>query len=51
MSRHEYTAFTTQAPELHDFAHALYDIFDANGDHHVDDHDISALYGKMDKDG
>lgn len=33
------------------YAHALYDIYDANGDHHLGMQDLDALYSKMDTDG
>lgn len=52
ITRHEYTnLISSQAPDLSSYAHALYDIYDANGDHHVGMQDLNALYSKMDSDG
>ncbi|XP_062596777.1 uncharacterized protein LOC134258262 isoform X2 [Saccostrea cucullata] len=52
ITRHEYTTFIgSQAPDLLSYAHALYDIYDANGDHHLRLADFDALYAKMDMDG
>ncbi|XP_061184809.1 uncharacterized protein LOC133192817 [Saccostrea echinata] len=51
VSRHEYTTYvTTTTPELHDFAHALYDDYDVSGDHHLDHHDYDMYYAKLDAD-
>lgn len=52
VSRHEYTTYvTTTTPELHDFAHALYDDYDVTGDHHLDHVDYDQYYAKLDADG
>lgn len=52
ITRHEYTTFlSAQTPELLSYAHALYDIYDADGDHHLGMQDLDALYSKMDSDG
>ncbi|KAK3087283.1 hypothetical protein FSP39_004096 [Pinctada imbricata] len=52
ISRHEYTIHLTQeAPSLHDFAHALYDDYDMNGDHHLDHSDFDMYFAKIDSDG
>eukprot|EP00105_Crassostrea_gigas_P022544 XP_011442108.1 PREDICTED: uncharacterized protein LOC105338608 [Crassostrea gigas] len=52
ITRHEYTnLISSQAPDLSSYAHALYDIYDANGDHHLGMQDLDALYSKMDSDG
>ncbi|XP_011442112.1 calcium-binding protein LPS1-beta isoform X2 [Magallana gigas] len=51
VSRHEYTTYvTTTTPELHDFAHALYDDYDVTGDHHLDHVDYDQYYAKLDAD-
>lgn len=52
ITRHEYTNFiSSQAPDLLQFAHGLYDIYDANGDHHLGLTDLNALHSKIDVDG
>ncbi|XP_052674733.1 uncharacterized protein LOC128156586 [Crassostrea angulata] len=52
ITRHEYTTFlSAQTPELLSYAHALYDIYDADGDHHLGMQDLDKLYAKMDIDG
>ncbi|XP_069121385.1 uncharacterized protein [Argopecten irradians] len=52
ITRHEYvTAATKDAPDLFEFSHGLFDNFDANGDHHLDLQDTTALYNRMDTDG
>nr|XP_022324518.1 uncharacterized protein LOC111125235 [Crassostrea virginica] len=52
ITRHEYTNYIgSQVPDLLSFAHALYDIYDANGDHHLGAQDLDVLYKKMDIDG
>lgn len=52
ITRHEYTnLISSQAPDLLSYAHALYDIYDANGDHHLGMQDLDALYSLMDSDG
>lgn len=52
ITRHEYTTFlSAQTPELLSYAHALYDIYDADGDHHLGMQDLDELYAKMDIDG
>ncbi|VDI36766.1 Hypothetical predicted protein, partial [Mytilus galloprovincialis] len=51
VSRHEYTVHITATnPELHDFAHVLYDDYDLDGDHHLEKHDYDAYFAKLDAD-
>ena len=52
VSRHEYTNYVTvTTPELHDFAHALYDDYDVTGDHHLNHVDYDQYYAKLDANG
>ena len=52
VSRHEYTVHITATnPELHDFAHVLYDDYDMNNDHHLDKPDYDAYFAKLDSNG
>ena len=52
VTRHEYTVHITETnPELHDFAHVLYDDYDLDGDHHLDKHDYDAYYAKVNANG
>merc|ERR1711874_763840 len=51
VSRHEYTGYVDlHSPNLHDLSHALYDIYDVDGDHHLDKHDFDNLYALIDGD-
>jgi len=51
VSRQEYTSYTDlHSPTLHDLSHALYDIYDVDGDHHLDKHDFDNLYALIDGD-
>ncbi|XP_041368674.1 uncharacterized protein LOC121383011 isoform X2 [Gigantopelta aegis] len=51
ITRHEYVNHVQVPSEhVHRYLHALFDIFDVNGDHHFNHHDYHGLYTKMDKD-
>ncbi|XP_059151935.1 calcium-binding protein 1-like [Physella acuta] len=52
VTRHEYTLYIdTHNPELHKISHQLYDIYDVDGDHHLDMHDYDNFYTLMEGDG
>ncbi|XP_059145924.1 uncharacterized protein LOC131933138 [Physella acuta] len=52
ITRHEYTTYVaSHTPELLDVAHSIYDVYDVDGDHHLDQHDFDNFYGLMDGDG
>nr|KAG5707307.1 hypothetical protein BaRGS_000081 [Batillaria attramentaria] len=52
VSRHEYSNYLqAHEPELVTLGHFLYDEYDADGDHHLEQHDFDIFYQKMDLDG
>ncbi|KAL3871813.1 hypothetical protein ACJMK2_039785 [Sinanodonta woodiana] len=51
VTRHEYTSYVNlHTPTLHDLSHALYDDYDVDSDHHLDEHDFDNLFSMMDVD-
>ena len=52
VSRHEYTEFVCMtAPELYVLSHYLYDMYDFNHDHTLDEPDYILFFPKMDSNG
>ncbi|KAH9500031.1 hypothetical protein Btru_076210 [Bulinus truncatus] len=51
ISRHEFVTYTTGHTDdqlLIDIANSLYDIYDVDGDHHLDKHDLDNFYSLLD---
>ena len=52
VTRSEYTTYQTRHdPELEGLAHALFNVYDVNDDHHLVMDDYVAFYRSMDSDG
>ena len=51
-SRHEYTEYIcATTPRLYNLSHYTYDVYDINGDHHLQKSDYDGLHAKIDTDG
>ncbi|XP_059162581.1 uncharacterized protein LOC131945964 [Physella acuta] len=49
VTRNEYTNYINEhSPTLHSLSHALYDIYDVDGDHNLDHHDYDNFFRLMD---